>query len=305
MSDPKYQKRGATAGALIGVIVILGLIVFAGMWVNNARGRLLGRIDRLQTDLVAAQARIEELQGEAETANTAREDAEMRAQQAATEAAQLSDELKGAQEELGTRIHELEASVQEYEQQVAAANDARTKVETELSGQVERREALEQEIAGVRAQLEEQQALVSQLQEAAETTVAATGTARSGAGSGASGAEDSRGSAATRAARQRFADEEEPAGANVAFDTAPRPLELVPPEYPDAARREGRDGHVVVAFTVDADGRVAEVEVQESSDAEFESAALEAVRRWRFKPAMRDGEPVAVRLSQRLNFTDR
>ncbi len=59
----------------------------------------------------------------------------------------------------------------------------------------------------------------------------------------------------------------------------------MPPEYPKGALKRGVGGEVLVRFSVDADGKVKSAEVVNSSPAEvFDRAALDAVRRWRFKP---------------------
>ena len=69
------------------------------------------------------------------------------------------------------------------------------------------------------------------------------------------------------------------------------PTVRVPPQYPyGAARREGR---VVVQITVAADGTVAALSVLESDPpGVFDEAALDALRRWKFKPKTVDGTPV-------------
>ena len=59
----------------------------------------------------------------------------------------------------------------------------------------------------------------------------------------------------------------------------------VPPEYPKDALKRDIGGEVRVRFTLDADGKVKSAEVVNSSPADvFDRAALDAVRRWRFKP---------------------
>ncbi|MBK7902463.1 MAG: energy transducer TonB [Proteobacteria bacterium] len=82
-------------------------------------------------------------------------------------------------------------------------------------------------------------------------------------------------------------------GSALANPNAPRqlpPSELkrtryVPPEYPKDALKRGVGGEVRVRFTLDPDGKVKSAEVVNSSPADvFDRAALDAVRRWRFKP---------------------
>jgi len=65
------------------------------------------------------------------------------------------------------------------------------------------------------------------------------------------------------------------------------------PGYPRSARRAGEQGTVVLRVLVAADGSPARVEVERSSgSASLDSAALEAVQRWRFVPARRGAVPV-------------
>ena len=59
----------------------------------------------------------------------------------------------------------------------------------------------------------------------------------------------------------------------------------VPPEYPKDALKRGLGGEVRVRFALDAEGKVKSAEVVHASPADvFDRAALDAVRRWRFKP---------------------
>jgi protein TonB len=69
----------------------------------------------------------------------------------------------------------------------------------------------------------------------------------------------------------------------------------VKPRYPEFARRRGLEGTVLLNVRVTERGRVETVQVERSSGhTEFDEAATEAVQRWRFEPARRSGEPVAV-----------
>lgn len=65
------------------------------------------------------------------------------------------------------------------------------------------------------------------------------------------------------------------------------------PEYPPAMRQNRRNGRVLVATRLDERGRVAEVQVTEHDDPDFEEASVRAVRTWRFSPATCDGQPVS------------
>lgn len=58
------------------------------------------------------------------------------------------------------------------------------------------------------------------------------------------------------------------------------------PDYPDSARRAGREGRVLLRVLVDEHGRSKKVEINSSSGSEaLDRAATEALRRWRFHPA--------------------
>jgi TonB family protein len=65
------------------------------------------------------------------------------------------------------------------------------------------------------------------------------------------------------------------------------------PEYPKEARRRIEDGTAVVLAHIDRSGYVCRVTlVQGSGVADIDDETLKAVRRWRFTPGMRGGEPV-------------
>jgi iron complex outermembrane recepter protein len=74
-------------------------------------------------------------------------------------------------------------------------------------------------------------------------------------------------------------------------------VEIVPPSSPPL-----RD-HVLVEFTVTVDGHVSEVSVIESSDRAWDQAVQNGLELFRFRPAIHDAVPVAVR--SRLSFTTR
>ena len=87
-----------------------------------------------------------------------------------------------------------------------------------------------------------------------------------------------------------------------------RPMQLVSATgavYPPQARQQGIEGHVVVRYDVDAQGRVLNATVVSAAPREiFDEAAVQAVERWRFRPAERGGEPQAVTgLQSRIDFT--
>jgi len=75
----------------------------------------------------------------------------------------------------------------------------------------------------------------------------------------------------------------------------PRGGYQVRPAYPSTARRLGIQGMTTLRVFVAADGSVGEVVVQESAGhPDLDSAAADAVKRWRFEPARRGTQPVGV-----------
>lgn len=74
----------------------------------------------------------------------------------------------------------------------------------------------------------------------------------------------------------------------------------VQPVYPAVAAARGLEGWVLVQFDVLPDGRVANAFVVESSSRQFEKAAVSAAFRFRFKPRVVNGEPVATTGIQNL-----
>jgi protein TonB len=75
----------------------------------------------------------------------------------------------------------------------------------------------------------------------------------------------------------------------------PRGGYQVRPSYPASARRLGIQGTSLLRVFVAADGKVGDVIVQESAGhADLDHAAVDAVRRWRFEPARRGTDAVAM-----------
>jgi TonB family protein len=59
---------------------------------------------------------------------------------------------------------------------------------------------------------------------------------------------------------------------------------------------------VIFDLLIDTQGQVRQTQVVSSPDPELTQAASEALPKLKFKPAMRDGQPVAVRIRYRYNF---
>lgn len=87
------------------------------------------------------------------------------------------------------------------------------------------------------------------------------------------------------------------------LDQKPRILQQLPPTYPRELRQRKIEGTVTVVFVVDKDGRVVEPAVESSTHAAFQAPALEAIRRWRFDPAVVRGEKVRARMRIPIRFS--
>jgi protein TonB len=80
-------------------------------------------------------------------------------------------------------------------------------------------------------------------------------------------------------------------------------VRAVQPDYPPDAYRSRAQGWVEVEFTVGADGAVSNAQVVNSEPSRiFNTAALNAVKRWTFKPKMDNGKAVDERMRRRIEF---
>jgi protein TonB len=80
-------------------------------------------------------------------------------------------------------------------------------------------------------------------------------------------------------------------------------IRQVNPRYPTAAMRANQEGWVDVEMTVGADGTVGNVSVVDAQPKHvFDRSAIDAVSKWEFKPATRNGEAMPVTLRRRLQF---
>jgi TonB family protein len=76
--------------------------------------------------------------------------------------------------------------------------------------------------------------------------------------------------------------------------SAPTILYQVEPEYSEEARKAKYNGEVTLTVVVDATGQVKNVKVVRGVGMGLDEKAIEAVSKWKFKPGMKNGQPVAV-----------
>jgi RNA polymerase sigma factor (sigma-70 family) len=86
------------------------------------------------------------------------------------------------------------------------------------------------------------------------------------------------------------------------LDQIPAAIAQARPTYPVDMRRAGITGNVTVSITIDANGEVSEAVATNSSRSEFEEAAVEAVKQWKFRPGQKDGQPVATQMDVPIVF---
>jgi len=82
----------------------------------------------------------------------------------------------------------------------------------------------------------------------------------------------------------------------------PKVIYSVDPEFSDEARRAKYQGVVLIALIVDAQGNPQSVHVARALGMGLDEKAMEAVRQFKFKPALREGKPVACYATVEVNF---
>ena len=86
--------------------------------------------------------------------------------------------------------------------------------------------------------------------------------------------------------------------------TAPVVLKSVEAKFPQSGHdaKKGFRAIVLLHLVVDAEGSPQDVKISRSYNADFDAEAVKAVQQYRFKPAMKDGKPVAVEISIEVDF---
>lgn len=89
------------------------------------------------------------------------------------------------------------------------------------------------------------------------------------------------------------------------LDVKPQVKSQAEPAFPIEATRAGIAGSVTLSFVVTAEGEVTNLVAVDSSHKTFEAPALEAVKRWTFTPGMKNGKPVATRITVPMRFSSK
>jgi len=84
--------------------------------------------------------------------------------------------------------------------------------------------------------------------------------------------------------------------------TAPHTTYAPDPDYPEKERKARRMGTVVLELVVGSDGLPHDITVAHPLSSKFDAAAIDAVKKWKFTPASKDGKPVPVRINVEVSF---
>jgi protein TonB len=84
--------------------------------------------------------------------------------------------------------------------------------------------------------------------------------------------------------------------------SAPRVTYQPDPEYSEEARKAKYQGTCVLWLVVGPDGKPRDIRVARSLGLGLDEKAIEAVKTWKFEPAMKDGKPVAVQINVEVSF---
>ena len=84
--------------------------------------------------------------------------------------------------------------------------------------------------------------------------------------------------------------------------SAPKAVFAPDPEYSEEARKAKYSGTCVLWLVVGPDGRARDIRVARTLGLGLDEKAIEAVKTWKFEPAMKDGRPVAVQINVEVTF---
>jgi TonB family protein len=89
---------------------------------------------------------------------------------------------------------------------------------------------------------------------------------------------------------------------SAAYDTPPKFSDGYAPFYPENEAKKNRLGYALLEFNVLTDGTTRDIRGIRATSYAFVNEAISAVREWRFEPARKNGNPVAVRVRLPFSF---
>jgi protein TonB len=96
---------------------------------------------------------------------------------------------------------------------------------------------------------------------------------------------------------------QKPRAKHLKVDKEPKAIAQVNPKYPAKAFQDGIEGTVWTKMWIDTSGNVVQVSVSKTDNDVFNEPAIDAGKRWKFKPATVKGKPVAVWITVPFRFT--
>jgi len=84
--------------------------------------------------------------------------------------------------------------------------------------------------------------------------------------------------------------------------SAPTTISSPDPDYTEEARRAKKQGTCILWLIVDSSGHPRDIRVARGLGFGLDAKAIEAVKQWRFQPALKDGKPVDVQISVEVDF---
>jgi TonB family protein len=84
--------------------------------------------------------------------------------------------------------------------------------------------------------------------------------------------------------------------------SAPALIHKVDPEYSEEARKSKLEGTVLLKVEITPEGKATNIKVLHALGMGLDEKAVECVTKWRFKPGMKDGEPVTLDAQIEVNF---
>jgi TonB family protein len=84
--------------------------------------------------------------------------------------------------------------------------------------------------------------------------------------------------------------------------TPPRGTYMPSPDYSEKARKKKIEGNVMLSVIVGTDGLPRYIRITRTLGYGLDEKAIEAVQKWRFTPATREGHPVATEIAVQVQF---
>jgi protein TonB len=85
-------------------------------------------------------------------------------------------------------------------------------------------------------------------------------------------------------------------------DAPPSPVSKIQPNYPNGLLKKRVGGRVLIICVVDDTGKVVSSSIKQSAHPDLDKAALDAVTKWKFKPANKAGRNVTAKCVVPFNF---